>query len=102
MFNWLTKLFRVKDPTDSGIWVYAKCLKCDNVLNIHVDPSTDLIRGFSESEPPYSLHKETVDDKCYNTIIIDIKYDDNYHPLEKNISGAEFINAEEFKKNLKQ
>lgn len=91
MFKWLKKIFGSGPQTRKVFFINIKCSKCGNSSRIAVDPKTDLIRGYSKNEPPYRLHKETVDSNCYNNIVIDIKYDNQYQPLEKNISGAEFL-----------
>jgi len=94
MFNYLKNLFKSKNNTKDIFWLNIRCLGCGNIFEITIDPATDLIRGYSENEPAYRLHKETVDENCYATIIIDISYDSSYNPISKNIQGAEFIDKE--------
>ncbi len=83
---------------DKLLWLYLRCKKCDNRLKIVINPVTDLIRGYSTDEPAFTLHKETLDNKCLSQIVIDITYTKDLKIVSQDIKGACFIGREEFEK----
>ncbi len=95
MCGWLKKIFSpLKERSErNSIWLYIECQKCGNRLKMCIHPETDLIRGYSKDEAPYTLHKETLDNKCFNPIIIDIQYDKELKELSKKIEGGRFMNG---------
>lgn len=73
--------------------MHIRCSRCGEEMKKHVNPASDLIRGYSDDEPPFRYHKETVHGSCFNRLVIDITYDINLGIRSREIDGGSFVDS---------
>jgi hypothetical protein len=100
--NIFQKLFRLLFPpaVPEVLWFYIQCKKCGKKLKIRVNPSAELSPDYDTTSGSYSgyyLIKEATDDKCFQLMKIEIKFDQHKQIKEKHIEGGTFITETEFK-----
>ncbi|MBS3810736.1 MAG: hypothetical protein KGY44_02600 [Halanaerobiales bacterium] len=77
--------------------IYLQDEKCGNKMKVVLRKGYDIQRVYKENiKAKYQISKVIVCDKCYNNIMIDIKFDKNYNIISKNIENGEFISKEIF------
>ncbi|MCF8008669.1 MAG: hypothetical protein K9K32_02785 [Halanaerobiales bacterium] len=77
--------------------VFLKDSKCGNKMKVVLRKGYDIQRIYDDNvEGNYQVRKVIVCDKCYNNVVIDLKFDRNYNIIDKNIEDGQFITEEEF------
>jgi hypothetical protein len=87
-----TKSGKPRDP--DGIYFHVQCEKCGAPLRIRADKRHDLQRDYDTGE--YVLHKEMMDNSCFNLMQATIRFDASYNIVDREIDGGKFITKEEF------
>lgn len=79
------------------IKVFLKDSKCGNKMRVVLRKGYDIQRIYDDNlEGNYQVRKVIVCDKCYNNVVIDLKFDRNYNILDKSIENGQFLTEEEF------
>ncbi len=88
----LDKLFG-QSKEKGVLWLYLRCANCGAKvrvrINLYNDPSI-------ADEGGYILRKEIMDDKCFQLMHAELRFDDKKRIASRTISGGEFITAEEY------
>ncbi len=95
-FDKIKKYF-TPSSDDKIVSVYLQDEKCGNKMKVVLRKGYDIQRVYKENiKAKFQISKVIVCDKCYNNIMIDIKFDKNYNIISKNIENGKFISKEEF------
>ncbi|MGC9357388.1 MAG: hypothetical protein ACP5GX_05965 [Anaerolineae bacterium] len=78
----------------TGLYFYVKCAKCGTPVRVRADRQHDLLRDYDEGG--YVLHKDVMDSNCYTLFHFDVRFNESYDIIERNIEGGEFITREEY------
>ena len=82
-----------------ALWVYVRCKRCGEAISTRVSMRSDLSIHYDESGRPggYHVRKVLVGGKlrCYQPVEVHLSFDAGRRLLEREISGGEFITAEE-------
>jgi len=90
--DFLDKLF--SRPAQSDIlWLYVRCAKCGAKVRVRINLYNDLSLA---NEGGYILRKEIMDNRCFQLMQAELHFDDQKHVISRDISGGEFITAEEY------
>lgn len=83
---------------ESAYWVYVKCKRCGEQLSSRIDLNNDLsVEYGSGSDPTYFCRKMLVGGTgCFQRIEVELTFDENRKLLDRQISGGEFIEANEY------
>ncbi len=73
--------------------MHINCSRCGEDMKMRVNPGFDLIRGYSDDEPPFRYHKETVHGNCFNRLIIKITFDKSFSICSREIDGGSFVDS---------
>jgi hypothetical protein len=83
-----------------ALWVYVRCKRCGETISARVSLRSDLSIDYDESGRPggYHVRKVLVSGKrrCYQPVEVHLAFDAGRRLLEREISGGEFITAEEY------
>jgi len=96
----LGKSFAGGQRSDSdALWVYVRCTRCGEAISARVSMGSDLSIHYDESGRPsgYHVRKVLVGGRlrCYQPVEVCLTLDAGRRLLEREISGGEFITAEE-------
>jgi hypothetical protein len=79
---------------EAAYWLYVRCRRCGEVIRSRIDLRNDL--SLSDGGG-YSVSKTLVGSKlCFQRIEVTLTFDDERRLVDREISGGEFITAEEF------
>lgn len=79
---------------ENAYWVYVRCDRCGEAIKTRVDLRNDLSL---REEGGYMVKKTLVgSQRCFERIPITLTFDGNRQFIDSEISGGEFITAEEF------
>jgi len=97
----LGKAFAGGQQSDKdAVWVYVRCKRCGEAISARVGLRSDLSIDYDESGRPggYHVRKVLVGGKgrCYQPVEVHLTFDAGRRLLEREISGGEFITAEEY------
>lgn len=82
------------------IKLYVKDKKCGNKMRVVLRKGYDIQRIYNEEEEgAHYINKVIVCDKCYNNVVIDVRFDKKYNIIAQSIENGEFITEEEFQKD---
>jgi len=84
-----------------ALWVYVRCGQCGEAIGTRISLRNDLsIQYDQQSGQPrgYYVRKVLIGGKrrCYQPVEVRLTFDLNRHVVERQISGGEFITAEEY------
>ena len=99
LFSKLSKFLSSPSSDDEGAcWVYVCCNRCGEQLRSRVNLYNDLSIDYQgRNEQTYICRKTLVgNQKCFQRIEIELKFDEKRNLLEREISGGEFIEAEDY------
>ena len=86
------------DP--NALWVYVRCKRCGEAIAARVSTRSDLSIDYDENGRPggYHVRKVLIGGKrrCYQPVEVNLTFDAGRRLLEREISGGEFITAEEY------
>ena len=79
---------------ENAYWAYVRCDRCGEAIKTRVDLHNDLSL---REEGGYMVKKTLVgSQRCFERIQITLTFDANRQLIDREISGGEFITAEEF------
>ncbi len=83
-----------------ALWVYVRCKRCGEAIGTRVSLRSDLSIRYDESGRArgYDVRKVLIGGKrrCYEPVEVRLTFDVDRRIMEREISGGEFITAEEF------
>jgi len=75
-------------------WVYARCKRCGEIIRSRVDLRNDLSWG---DQGGFTVNKTLIGSgRCFAPIEITLTFDDQRRVTEREISGGEFVTAEDY------
>jgi hypothetical protein len=97
----LSKSLGGRKSTDShALWLYVRCKRCGEVIAARVSMRSDLSIQYDESGQPAGYHTRKVlvggTRRCYQPVEVHLTFDAGRRLLDRQISGGEFITAEEY------
>ncbi len=102
--RWFKRLFsfafRSRQAGNTALWLYVRCSRCDEAIQVRVDRRYDLAsewRDPGEPGPAYTMHKEIVGDDCFQRISVDVGYDAGFKVVEQSIRGGEFLTEDAYR-----
>jgi hypothetical protein len=102
--RWFKRLlafaFRSRQPLDTALWLYVRCNRCGEAIQVRVDRRYDLAsewRDPGESGPAYSMHKDIVGTSCFQRISVDVGFDSSFQIVEQRIHGGAFLTEEAYR-----
>ncbi|MDD5644281.1 MAG: hypothetical protein PHO00_02380 [bacterium] len=84
----LHNFFGKRQKADA-IFYSVKCNKCGEIINVRINPGTDLVSSFGEEvagNTAYILKKEVLGNNCRNIINIKCRFDSSLNEIDRNIS----------------
>ena len=82
-----------------ALWVHARCQRCSQVIGARISLRNDLSLHYNERGQPegYHVRKLLVSGKrrCYHPIEVILNFDANRRLIGREITGGEFITAEQ-------
>ena len=91
------KNFFTPSSDSKVVKLYVQDKKCGNKMRVVLRKGYDIQRIYKDDVVgKYQISKVLVCDKCYNNVVIDVKFDKNYNILDRNIENGKFITEEEF------
>lgn len=98
----LAKIFaggEEREDTDA-LWVYVRCGHCGELIGTRINLRYDLSFQYDESGQPrgYYVRKVLIGGKrgCFQPVEVRLTFDVNRRLVKREISGGEFITAEEY------
>lgn len=102
--RWLRRffslIFRSRQPSDTALWLYVRCSRCGEAIQVRVDRRYDLAsewRDPGESGPAYTMHKDIVGDGCFQRMSVDVGFDASFNVVEQRIRGGEFLTEDAYR-----
>ncbi len=94
--RWLKRFFTARpgQPVDTALWLYVRCNRCGEAIQVRVDRRYDLAsewRDPGESGPAYTMHKDIVGESCFQRISVDVGFDASFQIVEQHIRGGAFL-----------
>ena len=78
----------------NAYWVAVRCRRCGETIKTRIDLRNDLSRL---EEGGFVVNKTLVGgQRCFERIEVKLIFDGNHQLVEREISGGDFITAEEF------
>jgi len=83
-----------------ALWVYVRCKRCGEVIGARVALNSEPSIQYDGSGRPTGYHVRKVlvggSRRCYQAVEVQLRLDANRRVVDRQISGGEFITAEEF------
>lgn len=95
------KIKEILTPSSNSkiVKLYVKDKNCGNKMRVVLRKGYDIQRIYSDDkEGKHQVQKVIVCDKCYNNVVIDVKFDKRYNIIDKSIENGEFLTKEELDK----
>jgi hypothetical protein len=103
--RWFKRLllfaYRSPQPGTSALWLYVRCSRCGEAIQVRIDRRYDLAsewRDPGEPGPAYTMHKEIVGEACFQRISVDVGFDAAFKIVEQRIRGGVFLPEEAYQK----
>ena len=79
---------------NSAYWLYVRCRRCGEVIKSRVDLRNDLSL---RDEGGYVVSKTLVGSRhCFQRVEVTLSFDEQRQLVDREISGGEFVTAEEY------
>ena len=96
----LGKLLAGEPPRDShALWVHVRCSRCGEVIATRVDLRNEPSIQYDSTGQSSGYHVRKVlvggTRRCYQSIEVELSLDTGHRVVDRQISGGEFITAEE-------
>ena len=79
-----------RDESDSNaIILYVKVKKCGAIARVRVDLRNDL--SLDEDGEAYIVRKSIVDNVCYGTSELELRFDSNHRELSRAVTNGEIV-----------
>jgi len=88
----------VTQDADALIY-YVKGDKCGAVTRVRIDRRNDLSR---DDDDTFFVRKVVVDSKCYGQVELELRFDQHYNEVSREIKGGVFISREEWEAQMRQ
>jgi hypothetical protein len=85
------------DPNTA--WIYVQCNRCGEKLRSRISTRSELSPEFGNSDDARSFYCRKVlmgEQRCFQQIEVNLKFDNKYRIVDKQISGGQFISREEY------
>ncbi len=96
--NWLKRLFGAGQTAGSGdahaLIYFVKGAKCGAVTRVRIDRRNDLSR---DDDGGYFVRKVVVDNVCYGSVELELRFDSQFREIERRISGGAFVDEAEWR-----
>ena len=99
LFDRISKLFSSSSSEDKdAYWVYVCCDRCGEQLSSRLNLNNDLsVEYGGENDQSYHCRKTIVGRTgCFQRIEVQLNFDKNRKLVDRQISGGEFIEADEY------
>lgn len=80
------------DDPDALVY-YVKGHKCGAITRVRIDRRNDLSR---DDDDNFFVRKIVVDSKCYGQVEIDLRFDQQYNEIGRQIMGGAFVTRDEW------
>jgi hypothetical protein len=77
----------------SVLWLYVRCSRCGAKVRVRVNLFNDL--SITENGG-YILRKEILDNKCFQLMRAELRFDSKRRLISRDIDGGEFITEAEY------
>lgn len=80
-------------------WYYVRCDQCGEIIKARIDKHNDLSVRYGEKQmdDTYFCRRVVVgSDRCYRPIEVEFTFDNRRTLIDREISGGEFVSAEEY------
>jgi len=81
-------------PGDIGLYYYVRCIKCNEVIKVRVNPNNDL--SARDDGSGYFSRKMIVGQRCYNRIEAEFEFGGNRRFKTAEISGGTLVDKKAF------
>jgi len=79
--------------SEPAYWIYARCKRCGEIIRSRVDLRNDLSWGEGGG---FTVNKTLIGSgRCFAPIEVTLTFDDQRRVTEREISGGEFVTAED-------
>ncbi len=98
--RFLSLTFRSRQPSNTALWLYVRCNRCGEAIQVRVDRRYDLAsewRDPGEPGPAYTMHKDIVGESCFQRISVDVGFDAGFKIVEQRIRGGTFLTEDEYR-----
>jgi hypothetical protein len=75
---------------------FVKCKRCGAITRVRIDKRNDISRDDNDN---LFVRKGIVDSKCYAPIEIVIQFNEGHKESSREISGGEFVTADEYERS---
>jgi len=99
-FQRLMSWFRARQAADTALWLYVRCNRCGEALQVRVDRRYDLANEWRDPGEPgaaYRMHKDIVGERCFQRISVDVGFDASFTIVEQRIRGGAFLTEEAYR-----
>jgi len=84
---------------EAGYWVFVRCNKCQEPLKVRVNLHHDLSVNYDEPRGQTYFCRKTIVGKsgCFQRIEIELTFNSKRKLINKDISGGDFIEEEDYR-----
>lgn len=89
---------RTPPPDPDALWLHFRCSRCGSMVRVRAHKRNDLNRIEEENDLPgaFVLHKDVMDNKCFQLMHADIYFDASYQVVAAEVQGGELVSQEEY------
>lgn len=91
--DFLKKLFPSRQPYKKEYYIFnVKCKRCGETVTGRIDIDNDLSVEYEEGGDVFYAHKVLIgENKCFQRIEVNFKFNSERQLIEKDIIGGEFV-----------
>lgn len=91
--NFLKKLFAPRQPYTKSYYAFTvKCKRCGETVTGRIDLDNDLSVEYKEGSDVFYARKVLIgENKCFQRVEVNFKFNSDRQVIEKDISGGEFV-----------
>jgi hypothetical protein len=100
--DFLKRLFGGGQPADDGaLHLYVKCGRCGAPVHLRINPQNELAADYGDDGADgYILVKDVVDDRCFQRMRAELRFDGRRREISREIERGAFIDREEYESLL--
>ena len=99
----ISSLFSSSGSDDpNAAWIYVQCNRCGEKLRARISTRSELSPEFGNSDDATAFYCRKVlmgEQRCFQQIEVNLKFDNKYRIVDKQISGGQFISREEYEQS---
>ena len=99
-FRKISSLFASAQQEDANaVWIYVQCDRCGEKLRARLNTRAELSPEFGNTDNANSFYCRKVligEQRCYQQIEVNLKFDTRFKIVEQQISGGKFISRAEY------